>query len=130
MYKFAVSWFLLVYFWFLKFINYVCSRTISGPHNMISVHTVLRHYLELVENAKPRKALTRLLVSQHPLAVEQMRYKQRNHRDVVPRDRRMCRFGCNEVETVEHAFFFCKRSLSLAECVPPGSLCVNQYYSP
>ncbi|KAJ7488626.1 hypothetical protein B0H11DRAFT_1696547, partial [Mycena galericulata] len=57
---------------------------------------------------KHRKALTRLLVSQHPLAVERMRYKQRGHRTNVQRDDRRCRFGCNCVETAEHAMFFCK----------------------
>ncbi|KAJ7724995.1 hypothetical protein DFH07DRAFT_1003465, partial [Mycena maculata] len=70
----------------------------------------LRHYLVLVVNAKHRKALTRLLVSQHPLAVERMRYKQRRHRVIVPHDERLCRFGCNHVETVEHALFFCSQA--------------------
>ncbi|KAJ7176475.1 hypothetical protein C8R46DRAFT_834544, partial [Mycena filopes] len=77
---------------------------------------VLRHYLQLVANAKHRKALTRLLVSQHPLAVERMRYKSRYHRVEVPRDLRRCRFRCNEVETVEHALFFCKKSEDLVSC--------------
>ncbi|KAJ7490502.1 hypothetical protein FB451DRAFT_1513143 [Mycena latifolia] len=58
------------------------------------ITAVLRwHYLLLVVNPKHRKALTRLLVSQHPLAVERMRYKQRYHRVIVPRDERLCRFG-------------------------------------
>ncbi|KAJ7025479.1 hypothetical protein C8F04DRAFT_967689, partial [Mycena alexandri] len=57
-----------------------------------------------------------LLVSQHPLAVERMRYKQRYHRVKVPRDLRVCRFGCREVETVEHALFFCKKSAELVIC--------------
>ncbi|KAJ7185252.1 hypothetical protein C8R46DRAFT_881097, partial [Mycena filopes] len=77
---------------------------------------VLRHYLQLVANAKHRKALTRLLVSQHPLAVERMRYKSRYHRVEVPRDLRRCRFRCNDVETVEHALFFCKKSADLISC--------------
>jgi hypothetical protein len=83
------------------------------PSRKITV--VLRHYLELVVNAKHRKALTRLLLSQHPLAVERMRYKQRYHRENVPRHRRLCRFGCNEVETLEHALFFCAGSIELLE---------------
>ncbi|KAJ7451572.1 hypothetical protein FB451DRAFT_1051190 [Mycena latifolia] len=80
------------------------------------ITAVLRHYLVLVVNPKHRKALTRLLVSQHPLAVERMRYKQRYHRVIVPRDERLCRFGCNTVETLEHALFFCGGAESLLEC--------------
>jgi hypothetical protein len=75
----------------------------------------LRHYLELVENVRHRKALRCLLVSQHPLAVERMRYKQRYHRVTVPRDRRLCRFGCNTTETMEHALFFCRNSAKLED---------------
>ncbi|KAJ7096518.1 hypothetical protein B0H15DRAFT_773958 [Mycena belliarum] len=71
------------------------------------ITAVFRHYLELMTNVKHRKSLTRLLVSQHPLAVERMRYKQRYHRTIVARDKRVCRFGCNTTETIEHALFFC-----------------------
>ncbi|KAJ7262722.1 hypothetical protein B0H12DRAFT_1270026 [Mycena haematopus] len=67
----------------------------------------LRHYLTLVVNKDHRKALTRLLLSQHPLAVERMRYKSRYHRVEIPREYRRCRFGCPDVETVEHALFLC-----------------------
>ncbi|KAJ6483970.1 hypothetical protein C8R45DRAFT_931426 [Mycena sanguinolenta] len=45
-----------------------------------------------------------------------MRYKQRYHRLHVLRDMRRCRFGCAEVETVEHALFFCRRSEELDDC--------------
>jgi hypothetical protein len=75
----------------------------------------LRHYLELVENVKHRKASTRLLVSPHSLAVERMRYKQRYHRVNVPRDSCLCQFGCNATETVEHALFFCRKSAKLED---------------
>ncbi|KAJ7300420.1 hypothetical protein DFH08DRAFT_725343, partial [Mycena albidolilacea] len=67
----------------------------------------LRHYLVLVVNPRHRKAITRLLVSQHPLAVECLRYKKQYHKEIVPRNLRRCRFGCVSVETVEHAMFFC-----------------------
>ncbi|KAJ7730266.1 hypothetical protein DFH07DRAFT_756385, partial [Mycena maculata] len=80
------------------------------------ITTVLRHYLELVANAKHRKVLTCLLVSQHPLAVERMRYKSQYRWVDIPRDQRRCRFGCNEVETVEHAMFFCHESHGLDTC--------------
>ncbi|KAF8126883.1 hypothetical protein K438DRAFT_1790249 [Mycena galopus ATCC 62051] len=57
---------------------------------------ILRHYLELVTNPNHRKAITRLLVSQHPLAIDRMRNKSRYHRVEVPRDLRVCWFGCRE----------------------------------
>ncbi|KAJ7483936.1 hypothetical protein B0H11DRAFT_2019558, partial [Mycena galericulata] len=73
------------------------------------ITTILHHYLVLVVNAKHHKALTRLLVSQHPLAVERMRYKQRGHRVNIQRDDHRCRFGCNwpanaELETLRDTF--------------------------
>lgn len=80
------------------------------------ITTFLRHYLQLVVNARHRKALTRVLVSQHPLAVERMRYKTRAHRVIVPREQRLCRFGCDCVETVEHAMFFCAGPGELVDC--------------
>ncbi|KAJ7231523.1 hypothetical protein C8J57DRAFT_957434, partial [Mycena rebaudengoi] len=74
-----------------------------------AVHIIiLRHYLVLVVNPRHRKALTRMLTSQHPLAVERLRYPRRYHEEPVPREMRKCRFGCDEVETVEHALFFCE----------------------
>ncbi|KAJ7156267.1 hypothetical protein C8R46DRAFT_910045 [Mycena filopes] len=75
-----------------------------------AITAVLRHYLVLVVNAGHRKALTRLLLSQHPLAIERLRYKKRRHTTIVPRPLRQCRFGCGKVETVEHALFFCEKS--------------------
>ncbi|KAJ7484008.1 hypothetical protein B0H11DRAFT_1723100, partial [Mycena galericulata] len=80
------------------------------------ITSILWHHLEIVANARHRKALTRLLVSQHPLAVERMRYKSRYHREIIPRDRRCCRFGCEAVATVEHAMFFCQGSEDLNVC--------------
>ncbi|KAJ7490656.1 hypothetical protein FB451DRAFT_1552295 [Mycena latifolia] len=57
----------------------------------------------IILNWSHRRALARLIVSQHPLAVERMRY----NRVTVPRDERLRRFGCASTETVEHALFFC-----------------------
>ncbi|KAJ7168699.1 hypothetical protein C8R46DRAFT_898032 [Mycena filopes] len=75
-----------------------------------AITVVLRHYLTMVVNARHRKALTRMLLSQHPLAIERLRYKKRRHTAIVPRPLRQCRFGCGKVETVEHALFFCERA--------------------
>ncbi|KAJ7464409.1 hypothetical protein FB451DRAFT_1489651, partial [Mycena latifolia] len=76
---------------------------------------ILRHYLTLVVNAAHRKSLTRLIVSQHLLAVERMRSKIRYHREDIPREHRLCRFGCGTVETAEHALFFCDGTEALVE---------------
>lgn len=67
-----------------------------------------RHYLDL-PIAKHRIALTRLLLSDHCLAIERLRWADRYH-PFVPRDQRFCRFCKTEVETVEHALFFCVAS--------------------
>ncbi|KAJ6532435.1 hypothetical protein B0H19DRAFT_965796 [Mycena capillaripes] len=72
-----------------------------------AIAVVLRHYLQMVVNPAHRWALTRMLLSQHSLAVERLRYKKRYHRDIVPRSLRKCRFGCADGETVEQALFFC-----------------------
>jgi hypothetical protein len=78
-----------------------------------SITAVLRHYLVLVVNAAHRKALTRMLTSQHPLVVERLRYKKRYHNGIVPWGLRRCRFGCASVETVEHGMFFRENSEKL-----------------
>ncbi|KAJ7348230.1 hypothetical protein DFH08DRAFT_698144 [Mycena albidolilacea] len=80
-----------------------------------AITAVLRHYLVLVVNPRHQKAITRLLVSQHPLAVECLRYKKRYHKEIVPRNLRRCRFGCASVETVEHAMFFCDQTDELIQ---------------
>ncbi|KAJ7084594.1 hypothetical protein B0H15DRAFT_939909 [Mycena belliarum] len=55
-----------------------------------------RHYLMLVPTASHRKALTRLLLGDHSLSVERLRYPSR-YRLAIPRDARLCRFCCKSV---------------------------------
>ncbi|GBE82390.1 hypothetical protein SCP_0407740 [Sparassis crispa] len=79
--------------------------TNDGRH----VHHTLafRHYLR-VTCAEHRKALTRLLVSDHALAVEQLRRAERG-RATVPREWRICRL-CRHRDIIEdpvHALFEC-----------------------
>jgi hypothetical protein len=74
----------------------------------------LRHYMTLVVNSRHRKALTRLLLGHHCLAIERLRYEERYFK-ASPRARRLCRFGCARVETAEHALFFCDGSLDVME---------------
>jgi hypothetical protein len=59
-----------------------------------------RHYLE-VPIPKHRLALTRLVLADHPLAVEQLRRASRYH-PPVPCDDRLCRLSKQHVETPEH----------------------------
>jgi hypothetical protein len=44
-----------------------------------------------------------------------MRYKSRYHRVDIPREQRLCRFGCHQVENVEHAMLHCTEKPELKE---------------
>jgi hypothetical protein len=44
-----------------------------------------------------------------------MRYKSRYHRVDIPREQRLCRFGCHQVENVEHAMLHCAAKPELEE---------------
>ena len=64
-----------------------------------------RHYLNVV-NPKHRKALTRLLLSSHCLALERLRWVElRPPR--IDRSLRVCRFCKAEIESPEHALLEC-----------------------
>lgn len=71
----------------------------------------LRNYLRVV-NTNHRKAVTRLLLSSHNLALERMRWSERYH-DRVPRELRLCRLCANAVESPEHALLLCTGSEEL-----------------
>ncbi|KAJ7143267.1 hypothetical protein C8R46DRAFT_919963 [Mycena filopes] len=53
-----------------------------------------------------RKALTGLLLGDHLLSVERLRYRTR-YRDTVPREFRLCRLCRGAVEDEVHALFDC-----------------------
>ncbi|KAJ7640456.1 hypothetical protein DFH06DRAFT_1334808 [Mycena polygramma] len=53
-----------------------------------------------------RKALTRLLLSDHNLSVERLRYPAR-YRLAIPREERLCRFCRVSVEDEAHALLEC-----------------------
>jgi hypothetical protein len=65
-----------------------------------------RHYLR-VKQPEHRKALTKLILSSHSLAVERRRWKERGKK-VVPRQWRLCRFCYIYVEDAPHALFVCE----------------------
>ncbi len=60
-----------------------------------------------------RKALTRLLMSSHVLAVELLRWSER-YRPYIPRVWRLCRFGRVAVEDEQHALLVCATAPGLA----------------
>ena len=62
-----------------------------------------RHYLK-VEDYNHRKAITRIVLSCHSLAIERLRW----HRPIIPRQDRLCRFCRRKIETPEHALLECK----------------------
>lgn len=70
----------------------------------------LRHYLKVV-NAGHRRALTKVMVSNHYFAVELLRYA----RPPVERSRRVCRFCRERVETPEHVWIECLANIEICE---------------
>ncbi|KAJ7089312.1 hypothetical protein B0H15DRAFT_780339, partial [Mycena belliarum] len=66
-----------------------------------------RHYLMLVPTASHRKALTRLLLGDHSLSVERLRYPSR-YRLAIPREACLCRFCRKSVEEEVHALLLCE----------------------
>lgn len=70
----------------------------------------LRDYLR-VANPDHRKALTRIFLSGHNMALEIWRYATPK----VPRHERVCRFGCAEIESPEHIWLQCRGSAELVD---------------
>ncbi|KAJ7220580.1 hypothetical protein GGX14DRAFT_354227, partial [Mycena pura] len=67
-----------------------------------------RHYLTMVTIPAHRIALTRLLLSNHNLSVERLRYRTRYRLQVpIPRHERLCRFCHAMVEDEAHALLGC-----------------------
>ncbi|KAJ7702820.1 hypothetical protein B0H17DRAFT_1043081, partial [Mycena rosella] len=70
-----------------------------------------RHYLNVV-NPKHRKALTRLLLSSHCLALERLRWVE-HRRPRIDRNLRVCRFCKVKIESPEHALLECTAAADL-----------------
>ncbi|KAJ7822148.1 hypothetical protein B0H13DRAFT_2127449, partial [Mycena leptocephala] len=73
--------------------------------NLVTVMLRFRHYLRLV-SAPHRLAYTRLLVSDHRLAVEELRHGNRLWR-YVERELRLCRYCHGGIEDKCHALLVC-----------------------
>ncbi|KZV81053.1 hypothetical protein EXIGLDRAFT_658755, partial [Exidia glandulosa HHB12029] len=81
-------------------------QTPAGLVGRAGVTMALREYMR-IDRRSLRRALTRLLVSDHGLAVERLRYATRRD-GIVPRHDRLCRFCRTEVEDELHAMFICE----------------------
>jgi hypothetical protein len=64
-----------------------------------------RHYLR-IKVPEHRRALTRMILSSHSLAVERRRWKERRT-PVVPKEWRLCRFCYVHIVGPAHALFIC-----------------------
>ena len=71
-----------------------------------------RHYLTMVVVPAHRVALTRLLLCDHNLSVERLRYRIR-YRLPIPREKQLCRFCRGAVGVEVHALLDCDRHLPL-----------------
>lgn len=71
-----------------------------------------RHYLS-VSNAQHRKAITCLVLSNHALAIERLRWSE-HRRPQIERAERKCRF-CELAESPEHALLDCTSNATLIE---------------
>ncbi|KIO17656.1 hypothetical protein M407DRAFT_84758, partial [Tulasnella calospora MUT 4182] len=79
---------------------------VEDEHGRVSKPVIyLRHYLTIIRRSH-RLALTKLLLSDHSLASERMRWLEKDKRP--PRNLRLCRNCGNSAETPEHIMFSCK----------------------
>ncbi|KAJ7140770.1 hypothetical protein C8R44DRAFT_726490 [Mycena epipterygia] len=91
------------------------NRLELGDEKSLSLVTRrLRHYLVMVAVPAHRKAMTGLLIGDHNLSIERLRYPAR-YRDAVPRQHRLCRFCRGGVEDEVHALFDCDAEPRLVE---------------
>jgi hypothetical protein len=77
----------------------------SDTGKLVKKSPDFRHYLR-VKTPDHRRALTRMVLSGHSLAVERRRWKERG-KPLVPRKWRKCRFCQEFIEVPAHAMFIC-----------------------
>jgi hypothetical protein len=79
----------------------------SSSGKLIKKSLDFRHYLR-IKAPQHRRALTRMILSSHSLAVERRRWKERR-KPVVPKQWRLCRFCFVHIEDPAHAMFVCEQ---------------------
>ena len=62
-----------------------------------------------------RRALTQVLVSDHPYVLERLRWKPNGLLKIPPRHRRVCCFCFADIEEPLHVLFVCNFSPELVE---------------
>jgi hypothetical protein len=80
-------------------------RWILKTDKLVKKSLEFRHYLRIT-STNHRRALTKMVLSSHCLAVERRRWAERG-KPVVPREQRLCKFCRSEVEDPPHAMFMC-----------------------
>ncbi|KAJ7723253.1 hypothetical protein B0H16DRAFT_1334262 [Mycena metata] len=80
----------------------------NDTHRLVKKSLDFRHYLR-VKTGDHRRALTRMILSGHSLAIERRRWKERRKK-IVPREWRLCRFCYAYVEDPAHAMFACQHA--------------------
>jgi hypothetical protein len=92
---------------------YLLRGRLEPDKDSASIQKILcfRHYLNVV-NPQHRKALTRLLLSSHCLALERLRWVE-HRRPRIDRNLRVCRFCKVKIESPEHALLECTAAADL-----------------
>ncbi|KAJ7222336.1 hypothetical protein GGX14DRAFT_353047, partial [Mycena pura] len=95
--------------------NRVGSELVDHETGTLSLVTRrLRHYLTMVVVPAHRKAMTGLLLGDHNLSVERLRYATR-YRVAIPCELRLCRFCRAGVKDEVHALYDCMGDPRLVE---------------
>ncbi|KAF5371085.1 hypothetical protein D9757_010790 [Collybiopsis confluens] len=79
---------------------------------MVFKAIAFRHYLR-VPTASHRKALIHLVTGNHQLAVERLRWNERNRPRVDDRNKRTCRFCHVQIEDPPHVLFECRANAEI-----------------
>jgi hypothetical protein len=77
----------------------------SETGKLVKKSLAFRHYLRIA-SPEHRRALTKMVLSGHSLAVERRRWTERG-KQVVPQQWRLCRFCYRYIEDPAHAMFVC-----------------------
>lgn len=103
-------------FWRTQVDNSAKCYMIQGrtDHSQNGTSLRFRDYLQISIPAY-RRAFTTLVLSDHALAVQRLRYPER-HRLPIPREWRLCRFCRLQVETEYHALLECELNDDLVVC--------------
>ena len=78
----------------------------SESRKLVKKSLDFRHYLRIA-SPEHRRALTKMVLSSHSLAIERRRWTERGKK-IVPQQWRLCRFCYAYIEDPAHAMFVCQ----------------------